>query len=284
MDASTPEHPLQRPTLARFRRLIASGDARAARQCLLDALAREPNLPRVQLALARLRWPGPDYRAWLAWLHARIRPRVYLEIGVERGDTLRLAQPPTRVIGIDPAPVGDVLARGTCQGLVARQTSAAFLAAPPAEAGLQDGGFDLAFIDGDHRFASVLDDFIGLEALAAPGAVIAVHDTLPIDALSAASERRSGFYTGDGWKLVPCLRALRPALRIVTLPTAPTGLTLITGLDRRSAVLRDRRALILEAYAGLDARRVVARPGEMMALGENDPAWLTRWLAAARGR
>ena len=278
-----PEHPLQPLTLARFRRLLVRGEREAARHCLLQALAQEPNLPRVHLALARLRWPGPDYKAWLDWLHAQLRPRLYLEIGVERGETLALARPPTRVVGVDPAPKGQSLARCLAEGVLVPSTSAEFFAAPPADAGM-DGGFELAFVDGDHRFAAVLDDFIGLEAMAAPGAVVALHDTLPVDALTAAPERRSGFYSGDGWKIVPCLRALRTELRIVTLPVAPTGLTLITGLDPRSKLLRSRRAAILQAYAALDARRVVERPEELMTLGVNDPDWVAGWLRAARER
>ena len=44
----------------------------------------------------------------------------------------------------------------------------------------------------------------------------------------------------------PDLRALRPDLRLTTLPTAPTGLTVITGLDRHSRVLAERRKILTE--------------------------------------
>lgn len=274
-----PPHPLERPTLARMRRLAARGDAASARGEALAALAMEPNLPAVHEALARLRWPGPDFRFWLRWLHATLRPAVYLEIGVEHGRSLAFAQPPTRAIGVDPAPIGDPLAACAPGTQLHRMTSRAFLAQPPAETGLARRGFDLAFVDGDHRFAGVLDDFIGLEALAAPGATLVLHDTLPLDALTAQPERRTGFYTGDGWKLVPCLRALRPALRVVTLPVAPSGLTLVTGLEPGSRGLAERRDALVDAYAALDARRVAQRPAELMALGRNDPAWVSRWLA-----
>lgn len=275
-------HPLEPAALLRCAVLLADGRAGQAEAVLRTALALEPNLPKVNLALARLRWPGPDYRHWLGWLHQVLRPRLYVEIGVERGASLALARPPTQVIGIDPAPVGDPLAGCAAPARLYRQPSAQFLSAPPADSGLRTGGFDLAFIDGDHRFASVLDDFIALEAWAAPGAVIVLHDTLPLTVATAAPQRCSGFYTGDGWKIVPCLRALRPQLRIVTLPVAPTGLTLVTGLDPASQVLAGRRQDILDSYARMDATRAVERPAAVLGpLGVSEPGWVSRWLRDA---
>jgi len=275
-------HPLEQPALMQAKLMVAHGQAEQAEAILRKALAQEPNLPKVNLALARLRWPGPDYRHWLGWLHRTLQPRLYLEIGVEKGESLAQAQPPTRVIGVDPAPVGDPLAACATQAQLYRQESGAFLRGPPRDCFLHSGGFDLAFVDGDHRFQSVLDDFIGLEAWAAPHALVVLHDTLPLTALTASKERHSGFYTGDGWKIVSCLRSLRPQLRVVTLPVAPSGLTLVAGLDPRATVLSERRADILASYAALDAARVVERPEAAMApLGVNAPDWVRRWLQDA---
>lgn len=277
--ATTPEHPLQRPTIRLFARLMARGQQTQAEAVLHQALAVEPNLPLVHLALARLRWPGPDYKHWLAWLHRNLRPGLYLEIGVEKGESLALARAPTHVIGVDPAPIGDPLAGCSAPAKLYRQTSAQFLAAPPADCGLHERGFDLAFVDGDHRFENVLDDLIGVEAWAAPGALLVLHDTWPLNELTAAPQRNSGFYSGDGWKIAPCLRALRPDLKVITLPVAPTGLTLIAGLDPRSQVLRERRGDILQAYATLDAARAVEHAETTLGpLGVNDQEWVRRWL------
>ncbi len=287
LPASTPlapPHPLEAAALRGFRRHQAEGRHEAAQACLQDALAREPNLPGVHVALARLRWPGPDYRAWLAWFHTHLAPRLYLEIGVERGDSLALALPSTRVVGVDPAPQGDPLRQCAGPARLYRQTSAAFFAAIPADSGLDAGGFDLAFIDGDHHFEAVLDDFIAAERHAAPGAVLLLHDTVPLTAATASREHRTGFYTGDGWKIVPCLRSLRPDLQIATLPTAPTGLTVVTGLDPSSTLLRERLPLIHEAYAALPAAHAVASPASVLALGLNQPDWMERWLRQARGQ
>lgn len=278
----TPPLPQEIKVLRQARRLLADGQTDAAWACLWAALAREPNLPAIHLALARLRWPGPDYRFWLAWFHARLTPRLYLEIGVEQGDTLALAAPGSCVIGVDPAPRGDPLRR--CQGKARlyHQTSAAFFANVPPSSGLQPHGFDLAFIDGDHRFEAVLDDFINAERHAAPGAVILLHDTLPLSARTASREHRTGFYTADGWKIVPCLRSLRPDLRLVTIPTAPAGLTVVTGLAPSSRTLADRRTEVLSVYDPLPATHAVASPHAVLSLGHNDPDWMDHWLGPAQ--
>lgn len=275
---NTPVHPLETQALRRFRRLRAQGDREAAEAVLWDALAQEPNLPGVHVALARLRWPGPDYRAWLAWFHEHLKPRVYLEVGVEHGHTLALARPGTHVIGVDPAPKGEPLSRCAGPARLYRRSSADFFAAVPPDSGLADTGFDLAFIDGDHHFDSVLGDVIGAERLAAPGAVLLLHDTVPLTAETAGREHRTGFHTGDGWKIVPCLRALRPDLRVVTLPCAPSGLTVVTGLDPSNTRLSERRGAIRDSYAPLPPDAALAMPSRVLALGVNDPGWMARWL------
>ena len=280
---SAPAHPLETSALRRWRRLSAEGATDAAEAVLWDALAQEPNLPG-----GRWPWPACAGRgrttgtgspgststsnrvctsswAWSMATHWRWRGRE------------------TRVIGVDPAPKGDPLSRCAGPARLYRRTSADFFAAVPADSGLTVSGFDLAFIDGDHRFDTVLDDFIGAERLAAPGAVLLLHDTVPLTADTAGREQRTGFHTGDGWKIVPCLRALRPDLHIVTLPTAPSGLTVVTGLDPSNTLLSERRGAIRESYAGLPPDAALSAPSRVMALGLNDPDAMRHWLAQAAG-
>jgi predicted O-methyltransferase YrrM len=274
--------PVELQALVRARLRLARGDADGARHSLSQALAREPDLPYVHAALAGMRWPGAAFHQVLVWLHELLAPALYLEIGVEKGLSLALARPPTQVVGVDPHPVGDPAAGCAAPVQLYAMASADFLRAPPAGCALRRRGFDLAFVDGDHRFEAVLDDFIALERWAAPGALLVLHDTLPLDPATAAPVRRTGFYTGDGWKLAPCLRTLRPELRMVTLPVAPTGLTLVAGLDPASNVLRSRRRHILDSYGPLDAARVVARTEAVMGpLGVNRRDWIADWLSRA---
>lgn len=273
---------LQRPALIRSRLRLRQADVDGARDVLQQVLALDPDLGHVHLALARLRWPGPDFHRVLSWLHELLVPALYLEIGVERGLSLALARPPTQVVGVDPQPIGDPLAGCSTRAQLYVQSSAEFLGAPPVECALHHHGFDMAFVDGDHRFEAILDDFIALERWAAPAALVVLHDTLPLNVPTAASARSTSFYSGDAWKLVPCLRALRPDLRIVTLPVSPTGLTLVTGLDPVSDTLRSRRQDILDSYACVDAGQAVDRALAVLGpLGINRREWIARWLQEA---
>lgn len=282
MGESVISHPLELIALNEFRRWMIRGDQPKAETSLRQMLHREPNLPGVHLTLARLRWSGPDYLAWLAWIHHRLKPGLYLEIGVESGRSLALAGAKTQVIAIDPEPQGDPLQNCTAATQLYRQTSADFFSKIPQESGLQQRGFDLAFIDGDHRFESALDDFIALERHAASEAFILLHDTLPLSENTSNRVRQTGFYSGDVWKIVPCLRALRPDLKITTLPTAPTGLTVVTGLDAQSSLLSERRHLITEVYGRLPSATAINNPDELLSIGKNDPGWFTDWLENER--
>lgn len=266
--------PLRR-LLLEARRDLRRGRATQAVLGFERALELEPNIPEAHLGLALARRPGPGYRKWLEILHGALRPGLYVEIGVETGRTLRIAKPGTAVIGIDPDPRLPADGAAAPDVRVFAMTSQEFFATSEAVAALP-GPVDLAFIDGDHRFASVLHDFLELEARMAPDGVIALHDTWPLDARTAGSTRLTGFYSGDGWKLVPCLRALRPDLRLMTIPAAPTGLTLVTGLDPASTLLRRRFDRILAAFAPLPYG---AGAEHSLALVRNDGAALDQLLA-----
>src|SRR5256885_3192075 len=99
---------------------LAPGDPK----CLLQAaevayLAGEPQLALeycaglrasgaeidfTDLMEARARFAGEHYLEVMARIHEAVKPRTYVEIGVERGTSLRLIKAPTLAIGIDPEP------------------------------------------------------------------------------------------------------------------------------------------------------------------------------------
>ena len=58
-------------------------------QAFDDALLQE------HLALAASQMPGPDYYSVLRWIHEILRPANYIEIGIRKADSLRLAAPET---------------------------------------------------------------------------------------------------------------------------------------------------------------------------------------------
>jgi hypothetical protein len=90
-----------------------------------------------------------------------------------------------------------------------------------------------------HLYEQVLRDFISLESCCGTRSVILLHDTVPLDEATQSRSMDSQFHTGDVWKAVLCLKHYRPDLDIFTIATAPAGLTVVTGLDPASGVLKD---------------------------------------------
>ena len=82
--------------------------------------------------------------------------------------------------------------------------------------------------------------------------MVLIHDTFAIDALTAARERETAFWTGDVWKIVPCLREFRPYLNVFTIAAPPSGLSVVSRLDPHSTVLIDRFNEIVSRYISLD--------------------------------
>jgi hypothetical protein len=205
---------------------------------------------------------GPKHELVLAAMHRILRPRTYLEIGVDRGDTLRSARCPS--IGIDPAFTIDQSVIGEKpECLLYRMTSDAFFERHDPAA-LLGRKIDFAFIDGMHQFEFLLRDFINVERCCHPGAVIALHDCVPADLYLARrvrsdeSLRRTsqlqGGWCGDVWKALPILRRYRPDLRIETFDSAWTGLILISNLDPSSNVLNEAYMEALAAFFPVDLR------------------------------
>jgi len=202
------------------------------------------------------------YTRLLDQLHQHVLPRTYLEIGVQHGTTLALALPCTDAVGVDPAPsieaaIGDAKVLAT--------TSDEFFAGPDVAELLEP--LDLAFIDGMHWYEFALRDFMNIEAHSHEGTVVAVHDCLPTDRVMAGREQPpdAAAWTGDVWKVVPLLRQVRPDLTVRIVDVAPSGLALITGLDRRNTVLRDRYDALVTEFDALDFDHL--EPDPRVALG-----------------
>lgn len=175
-------------------------------------------------ALARLKLPGPDYLQVLKSLHHSCWPKLYVEIGVRGGDSLRCAHPNTRCIGIEKE-FNPVLAQQV-NWVMNYTTSDHFFEIRADTA----RGFDLAFIDGDHSFEQALRDFNNLEALAKPSSIICLHDVIPMDEHTSRAEETS-FHTGEVWRLMQAIVAERHDLMAFTVPCAPSGLGMIGKFD-----------------------------------------------------
>jgi hypothetical protein len=203
---------------------------------------------------------GPRHEEILGALHATLKPRTYLEIGVEKGETLRLANCPS--IGIDPTMQIDQQAIGDKSAcLLYRIPSDRFFEIYDPTALLGDK-IDFAFLDGMHLFEFLLRDFINIERHCRRNSLIVLHDCVPTDLYLARRHRQdeslrgitriAGGWCGDVWKTVLILRAYRPDLRIYSFDAALTGMVVVTNLDPQSEVLADQYAEAVERFGSLD--------------------------------
>lgn len=179
------------------------------------------------------------YLEFLAELHAIVRPRAYLEIGVRDGDSIALADCPA--VGIDPMP-SISRALPPCTSIVSA-TSDEFFARGPVVPKL-----DLAFIDGMHLLEFALRDFRGVEGLANKGTIVVVDDIFPNVAVQGSRHRKTRVWMGDIWKLPILLSVERPDLDLTLVDTSPSGLLLIRDLEPGSRVLQRRYRRIVRQW------------------------------------
>ena len=224
----------------------------------------------------------PEYYYLLRELHLLLRPAHYLEIGVQYGESLCLAEPETQTIGIDPEP--EIRHELTANTTVFPEKSYDFFAARRKEDVLGNGVIDLAFIDGMHLFESVLDDFIHVERWAGPHTIVLIHDTVPADALSVKRERQTRFWTGDVYKFVLCLKEFRPDLKIYNLNIGPSGLCFVGNLNPASTVLSDRRSEIVNRFMDIEYSTIAPNRDSLLCIRENSNEELSRFLAGILGR
>lgn len=190
----------------------------------------------------------------LRGLHHVIRPRTYLEIGVNDGRSLALSSVPS--IAIDPAFKVTSSLCGPVQ--LERTTSDEFFARPAPLKFLPRPVIDFAFIDGMHLSEFALRDFMNVERWTAPTSVVVLDDMLPRSVEEAHRDRKTNAWTGDVYKVVQTLRILRPDLLVLEIDTAPTGTAMVLMPDARSTTLS-------ENYDRLVKEMVVPDPQEVPA-------------------
>lgn len=209
---------------------------------------------------ARPEWAGNGYHTVLKHFHKALKPATYLEIGVEKGETLALAQ--CASIAVDP--------EFQIASPVMNNKPSCFFFTCGSDAFFRDHDpsrffgrpIDLAFLDGLHHYEVLLRDFLHTEKHCRRGSIILMHDCLPFD--SHLGRRRfdderfrersaqPGYWAGDVWKTVVILKKARPELKIAAFDAPPTGLVAVTNLDPSSTVLEERYFELVGGLAGLD--------------------------------
>jgi hypothetical protein len=201
---------------------------------------------------------GEFYHSTLARLHAVLEPKTYLEIGVDAGATLKLANCAT--VGVDPnlpnALKTPFLGGKRACHLFGITSDAFFADYDPTR--LLGRSVDMAFLDGMHLFEFLLRDFINTERHCQPDSIICLHDCIPVDSHVGRRDvggsrwkgdsRHLQWWAGDVWKTVLVLKQYRPDLQIHAFDAAPTGLVVVTGLNPGSTVLSENYSNILQDW------------------------------------
>jgi hypothetical protein len=191
----------------------------------------------------------------LETLHERLRPRTYLEIGVQNGKSMTLSR--ARSIGIDPA--FRVSSEILCDVYLARTTSDEFFARDQPLGHFDRPVIDLAFIDGMHLAEYALRDLMNVERHTTPASVIVIDDMLPRDVAEARRLRGSlgsGPWTGDVYKLTESVRRLRPDVVWLEVDTEPTGTVVMLLPDRDATGLSAAYDELVQEYVVPDPQPV----------------------------
>jgi tetratricopeptide (TPR) repeat protein len=217
---------------------FANGALEDAFRCLIKTLSIKYNFSSAYSLMAEIMMPGENYLDILSRFHNYLKPQSYVEIGVDKGDSLALAQHPTVSIGIDPFPRIEKKIRSFAK--IYPVPSDEFFEKYNLFTELQINNLSMAFIDGLHHSDQVLKDFINLERYADDKTVIIIHDCLPICKTVANRSNDTVFWTGDTWKLILFLIKYRPDLDINVVPAPPSGLSIITKCDSKSTLLIEK--------------------------------------------
>jgi len=169
-----------------------------------------------------------DFIATLASIY---KPKVYVELGLYTGETISKTQPYfQKGYGIDMNPNDSLEQLKKCSNLEIIYTTTNHFFESFQE------GIDMAFIDADHCYESVLVDFENVFKRLNPGGIILLHDTDP-----ESNHLMNPGYCGDSYKIVHYLEN-HFEINCTTLPLTEAGLTIVT---RKSDTRTFRRTIIV---------------------------------------
>lgn len=162
---------------------------------------------------------------FLVALHEILKPRVYMETGVQHGTSLKLAVHSELAIGIDPAPLFMASGNQRIHIMLSDEFFAKDQELFPGET------IDFGFIDGLHHFDAALRDFFGMQRRSHLRTIIAFDDVLPYAQQVGMREFQPGDWAGDVFKVHKILTWMQPHLKLTLVNVDPTGLLLVENLS-----------------------------------------------------
>jgi Methyltransferase domain len=199
--------------------------------------------------ITRKVFTGPKYTEWLELFHDKLRPRTYVEVGVESGSSLQFAKKSTYAIGIDPDP--RLVHNITAWAKIFKLESDKFFDNYDLINELDGKAVEFAFIDGLHHYEQALRDFFNVERYSKKSSIILLHDIHPAVPETATRIRETKYWAGDTWKVMHILKKHRPDLILKTIPTYPTSLGLITNLNPEFTITNDKLNEIVDEVKNL---------------------------------
>jgi hypothetical protein len=182
---------------------------------------------------------------FLSHVHEIVKPKVYLEVGVQHGTSLKLAHAAEVAIGVDPLP----FIQSTGNQLIYTMPSDAYFLEPYPPI----TEIDFGFIDGLHHFEQALRDFLNIEKYTHSKSVIIFDDVLPRNQEEASRTMCPGDWTGDVWKVTQALLRYRDELTIIEVDTQPTGTLMVLGFGGKKSIGNvELRHVTEDEYMNLD--------------------------------
>ncbi len=182
---------------------------------ILSAIMVEnfPHLMNPPLAAPPENW----HENFIVHLASLIQPKVYVELGLYQCELFNRIIPfAGRLIGVDIDPKAGTYMQKTNKTEFVHSRSDTY-ADIAAKNGLK---IDLLFIDADHSYESVLDDFTRYLPLMNEQAVILLHDGFPRN-----KKYTDPGYCGNGYRAIQELTENQKGYEMMTIPIHP-GLTL----------------------------------------------------------
>ncbi len=146
-----------------------------------------------------------------------LRPRTYVELGLYQCELFnRMIPHAENLIGVDMAIEAGAHMKKSSKTRFINCSTDEFCLAAKSE-GIE---IDLLFIDANHSYESVKNDFLGFFPMVKDGGLIVLHDGYPKDLKHIGSG-----YCGDGYKAIDELTRVAQGYEMMTIPVHP-GLTL----------------------------------------------------------